>query len=384
MQVLLGKNPTGLNQVLRAIASHPGRKRVLFFLNDGIADGRDISWIWDTDYELLQPQAEWVLASGTRAEDLALRLKYAGFGDDPPLERDAQAAIRRAISADTRGRDAVRRTDLHRDARSARDARAAGRPRPALLGGRMTAPVLRVAHLYPRLMNIYGDRGNIMCLRHRCEARGIGFELTELSTGDALDPRAYDLIFAGGAQDREQRGVADDLLATKAAAIREAVEADVSLLAVCGAYQLFGRLYRDSSGAELPGVGVFDLETHHPGPQARRCIGNIVADWRAPDGSTQTIVGFENHGGRTRLGPNARPLARVRHGFGNNGEDGTEGAMYRNAIGTYIHGSLLPKNPALADAIITTALQRRYEGIALAPIDDRAEQRAHTAALRLR
>jgi CobQ-like glutamine amidotransferase family enzyme len=248
----------------------------------------------------------------------------------------------------------------------------------------MTAPVLRVAHLYPRLMNIYGDRGNIMCLRHRCEARGIGFDLTELSTGDAFDPNTYDLVFAGGAQDREQRGVADDLLRTKAGALREAVEAGVSLLAVCGAYQLFGRLYRDSSGAQLPGVGVFDLETHHPGPGARRCIGNIVAEWRAADGTTQTIVGFENHGGRTRLGSNARALAQVRHGFGNNGEDRTEGAVYRNAIGTYIHGSLLPKNPALADAIIATALQRRHEGITLAPIDDRAEARAHAAALHLR
>ena len=248
----------------------------------------------------------------------------------------------------------------------------------------MTASVLRVAHLYPRLMNIYGDRGNIMCLRHRCEARGIGFELTELSVGDAFDPGAYELVFAGGAQDREQRGVADDLLRTKAAALRDAVEAGVSLLAVCGAYQLFGRLYRDASGAELPGAGVFDLETHHPGPDSRRCIGNIVAEWYAPDGTMQTVVGFENHGGRTRLGPNARPLARVRHGFGNNGEDGGEGAVYKNAVGTYIHGSLLPKNPALADAIIRTALARRQPDIVLAPIDDRAEARAHAAALRLR
>src|SRR4051794_32007872 len=116
----------------------------------------------------------------------------------------------------------------------------------------MSGPVLRVAHLYPRLMNIYGDRGNIMCLRHRCEARAIGFELTELSLGDPLDPSAYDLIFAGGAQDREQRGVVADLMATKADALREAVEADVSLLAVCGAYQLFGKFYREASGEELP------------------------------------------------------------------------------------------------------------------------------------
>jgi CobQ-like glutamine amidotransferase family enzyme len=157
----------------------------------------------------------------------------------------------------------------------------------------------------------------------------------------------------------------------------------VAVLAVCGAYQLFGRYYRESSGADLPGAGIFDLHTEHPGEGARRCIGNIVAEWDAP-GGTQTIVGFENHGGRTRLGPGVRPLARVRHGYGNNGEDGGEGAVYRNAIGTYIHGSLLPKNPALADHVIRLALRRRHGDVELAAIDDRSELRAHEAALRLR
>jgi CobQ-like glutamine amidotransferase family enzyme len=247
----------------------------------------------------------------------------------------------------------------------------------------MSAPVLRVAHLYPRLMNIYGDRGNIMCLRHRCEARGIAFELTELGLRDRYDPAAHDLVFAGGAQDRDQRTVAEDLLATKADAIREAVEDGMALLAVCGAYQLFGRFYRDASGAELTGAGIFDLHTEHPGEGVRRCIGNIVAEWETSAGP-QTIVGFENHGGRTHLGSGVRPLARVRHGCGNNGEDGTEGAVYRNAIGTYIHGSLLPKNPVLADHVIARALARRYGDMPLAPIDDRAEILAHAAALRLR
>jgi CobQ-like glutamine amidotransferase family enzyme len=254
---------------------------------------------------------------------------------------------------------------------------------------------LRVAHLYPRLMNIYGDRGNIMCLRHRCETRGIGFELTELGMRDRLDPLRHDLIFAGGAQDREQRAVAEDLIATKADAVRQAVEADVALLAVCGAYQLFGRFYRESSGRELPGAGIFDLHTEHPGLNARRLIGNIVADLLAPSPPPtagllphgdrgQTIVGFENHGGRTRLGPGVRPLARVLRGHGNNGEDGFEGAVYRNAIGSYVHGSLLPKNPALADQIIRAALRRVHGEVDLTPIDDRAEDRAHAAALRLR
>jgi len=247
----------------------------------------------------------------------------------------------------------------------------------------MSAPVLRVAHLYPRLMNIYGDRGNIMCLRHRCEARGIGFALTELSLGDRFEPAAFDLVFAGGAQDREQRTVAEDLLATKAPALRDAVEAGLPVLAVCGAYQLFGRFYRDASGAELAGAGIFDLYTEHPGEGARRCIGNIVCEWESGSG-VQTIVGFENHGGRTRLGAAARPLARVRRGYGNNGEDGGEGAVYRNAIGTYVHGALLPKNPALADHVLLLALRRRDPEVTLAEIDDRVELRAHRAALALR
>jgi CobQ-like glutamine amidotransferase family enzyme len=288
----------------------------------------------------------------------------------------------------------------------------------------MTTLTLRVAHLYPRLMNIYGDRGNIMCLRHRTEARGIGFELTELSLGDRFDPGAYDLVFAGGAQDREQRGVADDLLATKAPAIREAVEDGVVLLAVCGAYQLFGRFYRESSGVELAGAALFDLHTEHPGDGVARLTGNIVAEWtrepsppaplplgergdapsppaslprgergapsppaalpRGERGALGTIVGFENHGGRTHLGPGARPLARVVSGHGNNGTDGTEGAIYRNAYGTYIHGSLLPKNPALADHLIALALRRVHGDVALALVDDRLEQRAHASALRLK
>jgi hypothetical protein len=247
----------------------------------------------------------------------------------------------------------------------------------------MTAMSLRVAHLYPRLMNIYGDRGNIMCLRRRCEARGIAFELTELGIGDRFDAASCDLVFAGGAQDREQRNVAADLLATKADPIRAAVESGMALLAVCGAYQLFGRYYRDSTGAELPGAGIFDLHTEHPGEGARRCIGNIVIEWNAP-GGRRLIVGFENHGGRTRLGEGVRPLGRVRRGSGNNGEDRTEGAVYRNAIGTYIHGSLLPKNPALADHVIMLAFRGRYGDVSLAPIDDGVELRAHAAAVRRR
>jgi len=254
---------------------------------------------------------------------------------------------------------------------------------------------LRIAHLYPRLMNVYGDRGNILCLARRCRERGIDVEVTELGLGDRLDPEAHDLIFIGGAQDREQRRVADDLRSVKGESVRQAVEEGVVALAVCGGYQLFGRVYREAAGAELEGLGVFDLWTEHAGPRARRLIGNVVAEWEEG-----TLVGFENHGGRTYLGPGVQPLAWVRSartgpggppsgrarlgGFGNNGRDGSEGARYRNAFGTYLHGSLLPKNPRFADRLIQLALARRHgDDFRLSPIDDRLEELAHRAALRL-
>jgi CobQ-like glutamine amidotransferase family enzyme len=237
---------------------------------------------------------------------------------------------------------------------------------------------LRLAHLYPKLMNIYGDRGNILCLERRCRERGIAFELTELGAGDALMPADVDLIFIGGAQDREQRRVAEDLARVKGEALREAAAAGVVVLAVCGGYQLLGRYYRTAEGEELAGVGVFPLWTAHPGPGAKRFIGNVVVDWESG-----TLVGFENHGGRTYLEEGARPLGRVVSGFGNNGEDGGEGAVIGRAYGTYLHGSLLPKNPRFADHLIETALRRRHEGLELAPLDDRVEEMAHAAAVRL-
>lgn len=244
----------------------------------------------------------------------------------------------------------------------------------------MTANMeLRLAHLYPDLMNIYGDRGNVIALRWRCERRGIAFRVTPLGLGERFDPGACDLVLIGGAQDSEQRRVAQDLRDVKGGALRDAIEEGLPALAVCGGYQLLQRFYRAASGEELVGLGVFDAYTAHPGPGARRLIGNVAARWEGG-----TLVGFENHGGRTQLGPGARPLATVLRGHGNNGRDRTEGAVYRNAYGTYLHGALLPKNPAFADHLLRLALERRYGQVALAPLDDRVELRAHEAALRLR
>ena len=237
---------------------------------------------------------------------------------------------------------------------------------------------LRLAHLYPKQMNLYGDRGNILCLRRRCEARGIELAVDELEVGEPLDPAVCDLIFIGGAQDREQQRMAADLLAAKGETLRRAVDAAVVVLAVCGGYQLLGRYYRPAAGEDLPGLGIFDAWTVHPGPTAKRFIGNVVVRWQGA-----TLVGFENHGGRTFLGPTARPLAQVIAGYGNNGRDGTEGAVQANAFGTYLHGSLLPKNPRFADHLIGLALARKYGGGELSPLDDTLEERAHSEAVRL-
>lgn len=237
---------------------------------------------------------------------------------------------------------------------------------------------LRVAHLYPDVMNIYGDRGNVIALRYRCEARGIAFNLTEVNVGDLFVPDDFDVILIGGGQDREQRRIADDLL-QRGPAIRGAIDEGMPALAVCGGFQLFGHRYVDHEGGIIPGIGVFDLETRHPGPVADRSIGNVVLETAEGE-----IVGFENHGGRTYLAPGQEPFGRVRRGGGNNHEDGTEGARRKNAIGTYLHGSLLPKNPALADELILKGLQRRYgELTQLQPLADDAESAAKANAIQI-
>lgn len=240
----------------------------------------------------------------------------------------------------------------------------------------MGAYRLRIAHLYPDVMNIYGDRGNVLALRYRCEARGISVEVVDVNVNDAFDPATFDIVLMGGGQDREQRRIAGDLL-RHGPALKAAIEAGLPALAVCGGFQMFGHRYVDQAGGIIPGIGVFDLETRHPGPRADRCIGDVVLSTGFGE-----VAGFENHGGRTYLAPGQQPFGTVRRGFGNNAEDGGEGAQYKNAIGTYLHGSLLPKNPALADWLILGALHRRYGPEAtLPPLDDLAEQAAHDVAV---
>jgi CobQ-like glutamine amidotransferase family enzyme len=237
---------------------------------------------------------------------------------------------------------------------------------------------LTLVHLDPDLMNVYGDRGNIITFRRRCAWRGIELDVQPVSLGDRLNPDTCDLLFFGGGQDREQAVISPDFVSEKGQAVRQAVEDGAVVLAVCGGYQLLGRSYTTVDGQELPGVGVFDARS---APGSRRHIGNLVAEVNL-DGTPRTLVGFENHSGQTYLGPGVTPLAKVLQGGGNNGEDGTEGAIYRDAYGCYLHGSLLPKNPWFADRLILQALRRRYgDEMTLAPLDDTLEERAHAAVV---
>jgi CobQ-like glutamine amidotransferase family enzyme len=234
--------------------------------------------------------------------------------------------------------------------------------------------VLRVCHLYPEHLNIYADRGNMAVLGMRCEARGIGFELAGCGPGEPL-PDA-DLYYLGGGQDRDQALVADDL-AGRAGPLRSAVGGGAALLAVCGGYQMLGHRYLGHHGDEIRGTGILDLETV---AGETRMIGNIVIRCELRPGEPRTVVGFENHAGRTRLGDGLQPFGRVVHGHGNNGEDGGEGVHAGRIVGTYIHGPLLPKNPWLADHLIATALEHREGRVALEPLDDGLELAAHDVA----
>jgi CobQ-like glutamine amidotransferase family enzyme len=231
---------------------------------------------------------------------------------------------------------------------------------------------LRIAALYPELLNIYADRGNLLLLERRCAWRGIACTITPLTLGDRLDPDAYDLVYLGGGQDRDQQLCAEDLTTVKADAMHAHAARGGTILAVCGGYQLLGHHYAPVSGEQIPGIGLLDLHTERGDG---RLIGNVAIE---VDG--QTLAGFENHAGRTVLGAGQAPLGTVLAGHGNTGSSGFEGARTGNVIGTYLHGPLLPKNAWFADLLIATALG--LDPAALAPLDDRFEDAAHAAARR--
>lgn len=235
----------------------------------------------------------------------------------------------------------------------------------------MSGRRLRACALYPELMNIYADRGNLLMLERRCQWRGIAFELTASTLGDELRDE-YDLYYMGGGQDTDQRRCAADLVSRKAGALRAAAARDAVVLGVCGGYQLLGHSY-ELADERVEGVGLLDVTTiREHGP---RLTGAVVVE--LPEG---IIVGFENHGGRTRLGPAQEPLGQMLRGHGNDGRSGLEGARTRNVIGTYVHGPLLPKNAWYCDWLIARALA--VEPASLAALDDGLEQAAHQTALR--
>jgi lipid II isoglutaminyl synthase (glutamine-hydrolysing) len=239
---------------------------------------------------------------------------------------------------------------------------------------------VRISYLYPRLLSVAGDRGNLMALMQRCAWRGIRCSVTEADVGVVPDFAKSDIILLHGGQDREMTAAAQDL-AAKAGPLREAIESDAVVLAVCAGYQLLGQYYAPPNGPRIEGIGVLDAVTVG-GPT--RFIGHVAVDCDLNSGRQYQLVGFENHSGRTYLGGDTKPLGHVLAGAGNNGEDGTEGARYREVYATYLHGPVLPKNPWLADHLLTRALAHRYQDCGpLAPLTDEAEAEAHSAALRL-
>ncbi|MBA2332000.1 MAG: glutamine amidotransferase [Actinobacteria bacterium] len=237
---------------------------------------------------------------------------------------------------------------------------------------------IAIGHLYPEYLNIYADRGNIAVLERRAALRGHELAVEAIGLGDELRPGDHDLLYIGGGQDREQALVAADLQA-KSAGVHEAVADGAAVLAVCGGYQLLGRGYHDLRGVDLPGVGLFPHDTL---AGERRMIGDVLLECELEPGERHTLAGFENHAGRTRLDPGSKPLGRVLAGFGNDGESGDEGCRVGRAIGTYLHGPLLPRNPWLADWLLAQALAHASgaEPQSLEPLDDRLEASAHAVS----
>lgn len=415
----LAKNPTGFNQNLKIVEADRGPKMVAFFINDQVADGRDISWIWDIDFEELADQPDTVVfAGGSRAHDLAVRLKYAGI-EAAVIEgiEDAFARLGALTAAGVLPADAavyaianytalppvhaaLNAMEVAEPAEAAACiADAAPTPRPrdpaeALASegrseesGDATAtsePPVVIAHMLPDLLNLYGDGGNVRILEQRLRWRGIPVEVRRIQHGEAVDFSQVDLVFMGGGPDREQKLASEQLLAMRDE-LAAYVEGDGPLLAICGGYQILGRQWL--WGDELvPGLGLIDMETRRPGTSADRLIDNMVLESPL---AAHPVVGYENHAGRTYLGEGVEGFGRVVSscGHGNNDDDRVEGARYKNVVGTYSHGPLLSKNPEVADWLLARALERRAvrtgtPAADLAPLDDSAELAANASMVK--
>ena len=390
----LAKNPVGFDRQIQQIKT-AGGTLAAFFLNDNDADGHDVSWIWDVDFERIADTPGLVaFAGGTRAHDMQVRLKYAGIDAQivdsiaPALAAVAQEDLDEpfyAVANYTAFPALVKELEkLQSQGAAAAEAAQPIEPFRALDKQSELEQPLRVVYLYPDALNLYGDGGNAMVIKSRCAWRGIPVTVDEVTMGQELNLDSADIVLMGGGADRDQLAVAHEL-ASRREEITRYVESDGTLLAICGSYQLLGRSYY-MDDKRIEGLGVLDIETTRG---EGRLIGNVAVATELCD---TPLVGFENHGGRTHLGPSATPLGdSVVPGTGNNGEDGHEGALYRGVVGTYLHGPVLSKNPQLADWLIEHALKRRaLQGdqaaaslIPLHPLDDALEHAAHDAAMEL-
>ncbi len=417
----LAKNPTGFNQNLKIVAQDEGPKAVAFFINDKVADGHDISWIWDIDFEELVAQKGCaVFAGGIRKNDLQVRLKYAGVNatlvdsidevfaalsgiEGLPSDAgvyaianytalpavhdglDALAAKQdpaSAGSAAVEGAPAARAATAPAGAAACDASASASADTEAAFAGERAATALSsgaeplvIAHMFPDLLNLYGDGGNVRALAQRCRWRGIPVEVKRVEHGESVDLSAVDLVFMGGGPDREQKLASEELMRMRDE-LAQFVEEDGALLAICGGYQILGSVWL-LGDEEVPGLSLVDIETRRPGTSADRLIDNIVL---RSDVATRPVVGYENHAGRTYLGDGVRSFGSVvsSTGKGNNDDDRADGVLYRGIVGTYLHGPLLPKNPEVADHLLSVALARwsRRAGVAapaLAPLDDAEE-----------
>lgn len=390
----LAKNPVGFDRQIQQIKT-AGGTLAAFFLNDNDADGHDVSWIWDVDFERIADTPGLVaFAGGTRAHDMQVRLKYAGIDAQiigsiaPALAAVAQKNIDEpfyAVANYTAFPALVKELEKLQ-AQGALTAETAQGIEPfrALDKQLELKRPLRVVYLYPDALNLYGDGGNAMIIKSRCAWRGIPVTVDEVTMGQELNLESADIVLMGGGADRDQLAVAHEL-ASRREEIAHYVESDGTLLAICGSYQLLGHSYY-MGDTRIEGLGVLDIETTRG---EGRLIGNVAVTTELCD---DPLVGFENHGGRTHLGPNAAPLGdSVVPGTGNNGGDGHEGVLYRGVIGTYLHGPALSKNPQLADWFIEHALRRRIQQgdrtaaslLPLYPLDDSLEHAAHDAAMKL-
>ena len=235
---------------------------------------------------------------------------------------------------------------------------------------------IKIAHLYPDMLNLYGDRGNIIALTQRMKQRGIDVSTDAITMGKTFNADDYDILFIGGGQDFEQDVLLDDLKKGKDAEINKAIQSSKVMLAICGGFHMLGKYYKTYDGKMLEYMGALDFYTEG---KPERMIGNYA--FKTKEGIE--IVGFENHSGRTYLGTGVEPLGKMIKGYGNNGEDGTEGVRYKNTFGTYSHGPILPKNPQFADFLISKALENKYGKTELAPLDDNLEEKARKQVFKL-